>query len=114
MASIEAALRKAVTDLNAARIPGVTVIRNVKLNTGQRGIAVVRTVHPIKRIGNVPSTARAEFIFNPHTYRYMGSVEYYSGGPSPVASTLVAATFVNAAPYEPSGYIMPLPECIGF
>jgi hypothetical protein len=97
----------------AAKIPGVTVIRNARTGTGQRGIAVARSVHPVES-QKYPYAGQAELIFNARTYRYMGSVYRYGGAFAPGSSTLVTTRFVDSAPTGPTADIMPVPECVAF
>ena len=98
----------------AAQIPGVQVIRNVTTAAGQRGIAVARTVHARPWNGGFLAIDQAEFIFNPHTYQYLGSIEK---GPITArvleSNALLKTKFVNTAPPVSFRYGLAVPACIG-
>jgi hypothetical protein len=98
----------------AAKIPGVTVIKNATTGTGERGIAVIRSVHPI-RIQNTFYVKRAELIFDPHTYRYIGNSLVFGGSPpKPLTSTLITTKFIDSAPTTSERYQMILPTCVAY
>jgi hypothetical protein len=98
----------------AAQIPDVKVIPNVTTAAGQRGIAVARTVHAKRWSGGFLAIEQAEFIFNPHTYQYLGNIEQ---GPETAhlltSNALVKTKFVNTAPAASFRYGVGVPACIG-
>jgi hypothetical protein len=94
----------------AARIPGVRVLPRVSL-AGGTYVGVVRTLPP--GIGD-EDWMRTALIFDPYTYKLVGSLRSWSDHPIPdgtgdgsgdwlVSSVLVQAGVVNSAPVIPSG-----------
>jgi hypothetical protein len=65
------ALRAKVFDF-LAEIPGTTVTKNAVDGLGRPGIAVSKTIYGL----------REDFVFDPSTYRFLGTRESYLGPPS--------------------------------
>lgn len=80
----------------AAQIPGMAIIKNVRAATGQPGIAVALTSH----LATSPAGPNGvEFIFNPRTYRFIGTNSLNPTVPRyAVEGALVASKFVSTAP----------------
>jgi hypothetical protein len=98
----------------AAQIPGVEVIRNVTTAAGQRGIAVARTVRAKPWRGGALAIEKAGFIFNPHTYQYLGTIEKGNETAHLLTSNALLKTkFVNSAPPVSFRYGFGVPACIG-
>jgi hypothetical protein len=74
---------------------------------------VILSVHPVES-QNYLYVERAELIFNPRTYQYIGNILLYGGFHAPISSTLVTTRFVDSAPAVPSHAITSLPECVAF
>jgi hypothetical protein len=87
----------------AAKIPGVTVLPYVVDAAGGQGIAVAMT----PAVGPASGRTRYELIFDPHTYRFIGSQAIAVGssarGTVLLASELLNVGFVNT---EPTRYTM--------
>jgi hypothetical protein len=86
----------------AARIPGITVRRDVTDAAGGRGIAVVMTgrataAAPAEDAALGP-VLRYELIFDPHTYRFIGLQEVAAGGAIHSAEAVVSARVTGSAP----------------
>ena len=89
----------------AATLPGVALLRNVTDAAGGRGIAVALALRPTRR----PWLIRDELIFDPATYRFIGSeVVMVSGdgtkdpgGTVLDAMAVVRAAITNTAPAGP-------------
>ena len=73
---------------------------------------MVKSVHPV--VTQKPLIVeRAELIFNPRTYRYIGNILSYGSSYAPISSTLVTTRFVSSAPAVPSDRaVFPLPQCV--
>jgi hypothetical protein len=93
----------------AAQIPGVRVLPRVSFAGGSY-VGVVRTLPP----GQTSQWHRIALIFDPHTYRLVGTLELWSLHPIThatglgsglllVSRVLVQASVVNSAPVIPSG-----------
>jgi hypothetical protein len=81
----------------AAKIPGVTVLPHVVDAAGGQGVAVAMT----PAVGPAGAHTRYELIFDPHTYRFIGSQAVTTGsarGTVLLASGLLNADIVNTAP----------------
>jgi hypothetical protein len=94
----------------AAHIPGVRVLPRVSF-AGRSYVGVVRTLPPGRRTNQ---WHRVALIFDPHTYRLVGTLELWSlhpithatglgSGMLLVSRVLVQASVVNSAPVIPSG-----------
>ena len=94
-APVPAPLRAALYQA-AAKIPGVTLIRNAVDAAGRHGVAVARTQDEPRAIGG---PQRAEFILDPASYRFLGSTQI----------AIASGTIVYAEAYLQSGYV-PVPR----
>lgn len=89
--------------LAAAMIPGVTVLQQVTDAAGGRGIAVAKS----GLLAGPGETVRFELIFDPHTYRFIGSQivalrrgPYQDPGRAMGAERVVSSRVVDRAPAD--------------
>jgi hypothetical protein len=86
----------------AAKIPGVTVLPHVADAAGGQGIAVAMTPREGPASGPIWPRTRFELIFDPHTYRFIGSQAVAPGGSARgavlLASHLLKVSFTDTAP----------------
>ncbi|HEY5986866.1 MAG TPA: CU044_5270 family protein [Streptosporangiaceae bacterium] len=86
----------------AAKVPGVTVLPHVVGAAGGQGIAVAMTPVVGPTSGRAYGRTRYELIFDPHTYRFIGSQAVTVAGSARetvlLASHLLKVSFTNTAP----------------